>query len=271
MRLLRQPALEGLTRSARTDSPRQGCRNEFPAKRRRRRRLCERGGRRPKLLSIGYPRMSASGESSTTMHRLLHASGSHPIPTPYDPNSGNKTSPQSESRLLCTMTSYQLRPPLGTQTSSCALTVLVHYPAQEYNQFLPEPTFTNNSHQTAATSKTFCDCQYSSQSPQWHRAFSSVYDLQNSLRYHSLAHAYQLRSRIATTAYSPHASAYCSSWITLASLSTVRTTQLGMLSAAYDALSCPLSSQITAHEPGSAHDPKTDRACCSCYTVLLSC
>ncbi|KZV18720.1 hypothetical protein F511_39857 [Dorcoceras hygrometricum] len=29
--------------------------------------------------------MSASGESSTAMHRLLHASGSHPIPTPYDP------------------------------------------------------------------------------------------------------------------------------------------------------------------------------------------
>ncbi|KZV51303.1 hypothetical protein F511_38425 [Dorcoceras hygrometricum] len=36
--------------------------------------------------SIGYPRMYASGESSTTMHRLLHASGSHPIPPPYDPN-----------------------------------------------------------------------------------------------------------------------------------------------------------------------------------------
>ncbi|KZV52971.1 hypothetical protein F511_21622 [Dorcoceras hygrometricum] len=34
---------------------------------------------------IGYPRMSASGESSTTMHRLLHASGSHPIPPPDDP------------------------------------------------------------------------------------------------------------------------------------------------------------------------------------------
>ncbi|KZV58025.1 thioredoxin family protein [Dorcoceras hygrometricum] len=30
--------------------------------------------------------MSASGESSTTMHRLLHASGSHPIPPPNDPN-----------------------------------------------------------------------------------------------------------------------------------------------------------------------------------------
>ncbi|KZV48324.1 hypothetical protein F511_26541 [Dorcoceras hygrometricum] len=36
------------------------------------------------VISIGYPRMSASGESSTMMHRLLHASGSHPIPTPYD-------------------------------------------------------------------------------------------------------------------------------------------------------------------------------------------
>ncbi|KZV29494.1 Cisplatin resistance-associated overexpressed protein [Dorcoceras hygrometricum] len=35
--------------------------------------------------SIGYPRMSASGESSTTIHRLLHASGSHPIPPPDDP------------------------------------------------------------------------------------------------------------------------------------------------------------------------------------------
>ncbi|KZV44884.1 hypothetical protein F511_34843 [Dorcoceras hygrometricum] len=37
------------------------------------------------VTSIGYPRMSASGESSTTMHRLLHASGSHPIPPPHDP------------------------------------------------------------------------------------------------------------------------------------------------------------------------------------------
>ncbi|KZV19383.1 hypothetical protein F511_04244 [Dorcoceras hygrometricum] len=37
------------------------------------------------VTSIGYPRMSASDESSTTMHRLLHASGSHPIPPPNDP------------------------------------------------------------------------------------------------------------------------------------------------------------------------------------------
>ncbi|KZV29069.1 hypothetical protein F511_16384 [Dorcoceras hygrometricum] len=42
---------------------------------------------RPRRLgySIGYPRMRASGESSTMKHRLLHASGSHPIPPPNDP------------------------------------------------------------------------------------------------------------------------------------------------------------------------------------------
>ncbi|KZV36978.1 hypothetical protein F511_15408 [Dorcoceras hygrometricum] len=36
--------------------------------------------------SIGYPCTKASGESSTTKHRLLHASGPHPIPPPDDPN-----------------------------------------------------------------------------------------------------------------------------------------------------------------------------------------
>ncbi|KZV51655.1 glycerophosphodiester phosphodiesterase-like protein [Dorcoceras hygrometricum] len=36
--------------------------------------------------SIGYPRIKASGESSTTKHRLLHASEPHPIPPPNDPN-----------------------------------------------------------------------------------------------------------------------------------------------------------------------------------------
>ncbi|KZV35739.1 zinc finger CCCH domain-containing protein 44-like [Dorcoceras hygrometricum] len=39
------------------------------------------------VTSIGYPRMRVSGEFSTTKHRLLHASGSHPIPPPNDPNS----------------------------------------------------------------------------------------------------------------------------------------------------------------------------------------
>ncbi|KZV16701.1 hypothetical protein F511_28489 [Dorcoceras hygrometricum] len=38
------------------------------------------------VTSIGYPRTRASGESSTMKHRLLHASGPHPIPPPNDPN-----------------------------------------------------------------------------------------------------------------------------------------------------------------------------------------
>ncbi|KZV36132.1 hypothetical protein F511_28628 [Dorcoceras hygrometricum] len=38
------------------------------------------------LDSIGYPRTKPSGESSTTKHRLLHASGPHPIPPPNGPN-----------------------------------------------------------------------------------------------------------------------------------------------------------------------------------------
>ncbi|KZV25890.1 hypothetical protein F511_30425 [Dorcoceras hygrometricum] len=37
------------------------------------------------LDNIGYPRMRANGESSTKKHRLLHASGPHPIPPPNDP------------------------------------------------------------------------------------------------------------------------------------------------------------------------------------------
>ncbi|KZV30221.1 hypothetical protein F511_15655 [Dorcoceras hygrometricum] len=163
MRLLRQPALEGLTRSARTDSPPRDWPEQFPAKRGggggggglwrggRAAHNCSSTcvtlngsgiqlavGPQPLWLrnhnsglahrimydpfnpyipirsttigksrvaidpiamytswrsnsdiasvtSIGYPRMSASGESSTTMHRLLHASGCHPIPPPDDP------------------------------------------------------------------------------------------------------------------------------------------------------------------------------------------
>ncbi|KZV54297.1 homeobox protein [Dorcoceras hygrometricum] len=40
--------------------------------------------------NIGYPRMKASGESWTTKHRLLHASGPHPIPPPNDPKGVGK-------------------------------------------------------------------------------------------------------------------------------------------------------------------------------------
>ncbi|KZV35979.1 hypothetical protein F511_16961 [Dorcoceras hygrometricum] len=64
------------------------------------------------VTSIGYPRMSASGESSTTMHRLLHASGSHPIPTPYDPklihskNGNHLESPNEGSSIDHQVTIY---------------------------------------------------------------------------------------------------------------------------------------------------------------------
>ncbi|KZV48720.1 hypothetical protein F511_17813 [Dorcoceras hygrometricum] len=66
---------------------------------------------------IGYPRMSASGESSTTMHRLLHASESHPIPPPNDPNIGYpRMSASGESsttmhRLLHASRSHPIPPP----------------------------------------------------------------------------------------------------------------------------------------------------------------
>ncbi|KZV37493.1 hypothetical protein F511_15825 [Dorcoceras hygrometricum] len=128
MDLDRQPALEGLTRSARTDSPRKIGRKQFPAKgggggggvRRGREAvpfaLGDTASRGPTTIaapesqfrtcptdhdSIGYPRMSASGESSTTMHRLLHASGSHPIPPPDDPNT-TKTSDLSTRHMVTT-------------------------------------------------------------------------------------------------------------------------------------------------------------------------
>ncbi|KZV50061.1 low affinity sulfate transporter 3-like [Dorcoceras hygrometricum] len=40
--------------------------------------------------NIGYLRMKASGESSTTKHRLLHVSGPHPIPPPNGPKGVGK-------------------------------------------------------------------------------------------------------------------------------------------------------------------------------------
>ncbi|KZV16801.1 hypothetical protein F511_11727 [Dorcoceras hygrometricum] len=49
------------------------------------RHKCQTGDLLNTLYSIGYPRMKASGESSTTKHRLLHAYGPHPISPPNDP------------------------------------------------------------------------------------------------------------------------------------------------------------------------------------------
>ncbi|KZV17636.1 dolichol-phosphate mannosyltransferase subunit 1 [Dorcoceras hygrometricum] len=68
--------------------------------------------------SIGYPRMSASGESS--MHRLLHASGSHPIPMPYDPNFTRKPSLQTvggDRSSIRSTTGNNLPPSICTRRS----------------------------------------------------------------------------------------------------------------------------------------------------------
>ncbi|KZV26639.1 hypothetical protein F511_15747 [Dorcoceras hygrometricum] len=74
--------------------------------------------------SIGYPRMSASGESSTTMHRLLHASGSHPIPPPDDPNASFPVKLVGARHLDASkvpqLNILPLRPRSGIQIRRCA-------------------------------------------------------------------------------------------------------------------------------------------------------
>ncbi|KZV36157.1 hypothetical protein F511_20289 [Dorcoceras hygrometricum] len=70
------------------------------------------------VTSIGYPHMSASGESSTTMYRLLHASGSHPIPPPNDPNSKRI----AKEATLCSLLEFR---PIG-------------YSVQEFQDYLKE-------------------------------------------------------------------------------------------------------------------------------------
>ncbi|KZV51478.1 hypothetical protein F511_06946 [Dorcoceras hygrometricum] len=85
------------------------------------------------VTSIGYPRMSASGESSTTMHRLLHASGSHPIPTPYDPNT-TKTSDLSTRKMV---TTWKVR----TEGSSIDHQVTIYLHAQNITMFPTNETW----------------------------------------------------------------------------------------------------------------------------------
>ncbi|KZV18664.1 hypothetical protein F511_40450 [Dorcoceras hygrometricum] len=56
--------------------------------------------RTAKVPPIGYPRMKASGESSTTKHRLLHASGPHPIPPPNDPKYEKRPNKRDDRKVL---------------------------------------------------------------------------------------------------------------------------------------------------------------------------
>ncbi|KZV25802.1 hypothetical protein F511_31700 [Dorcoceras hygrometricum] len=59
--------------------------------------------------NIGYPRIKASGESSTTKHRLLHASGPHPIPPRNDPNRVGKRVKVRHLSCRVSMTSRVVR------------------------------------------------------------------------------------------------------------------------------------------------------------------
>ncbi|KZV42832.1 hypothetical protein F511_25176 [Dorcoceras hygrometricum] len=173
---VKKTALHGLTRSARTDSPRRIGRNEFPAKRaaaaaaagggylrggRRRliksRYLCDpqwfmdTASRGPTTIvdlgsqfrtcpsdhgSIGYPRMSASGESSTTMHGILHASGSHPIPTPYDPKTNQYN---QDLRLIHSTNGNHLESPKEGSSIDHQVTIYLH--AQNITMFPTNETW----------------------------------------------------------------------------------------------------------------------------------
>ncbi|KZV25067.1 hypothetical protein F511_03557 [Dorcoceras hygrometricum] len=69
--------------------------------------------------SIGYPCMKASGESSTTKHRLLHASGPHPIPPPNDPNDSEVQSiPEIDSDSSDGCTVYRSPSPISQEADS---------------------------------------------------------------------------------------------------------------------------------------------------------
>ncbi|KZV38714.1 hypothetical protein F511_18704 [Dorcoceras hygrometricum] len=88
------------------------------------------------VTSIGYPRMSASGESSTTMHRLLHASGSHPIPTPYDPKTNQYN---QDLGLIHTTNGNHLESPKEGSSIDHQVTIYLH--AQNITMFPTNETW----------------------------------------------------------------------------------------------------------------------------------
>ncbi|KZV42877.1 zinc finger protein [Dorcoceras hygrometricum] len=86
--------------------------------------------------SIGYPRIKASGESSTTNHRLLHASGPHPIPPPNDP----KTNQYNQDLVLIHSTNgNHLESP--NEGSSIDHQVTIHLHAQNITMFPIDETW----------------------------------------------------------------------------------------------------------------------------------
>ncbi|KZV45384.1 hypothetical protein F511_05548 [Dorcoceras hygrometricum] len=84
--------------------------------------------------SIGYPRMKASGESSTTKHRLLHASGPHPIPPPNASESYNQ-----DLGLIHSTNGNHLESP--NEGSSIDHQVTIHLHAQNITMFPTNETW----------------------------------------------------------------------------------------------------------------------------------
>ncbi|KZV42697.1 hypothetical protein F511_24829 [Dorcoceras hygrometricum] len=92
------------------------------------------------VTSIGYPRMSASGESSTTMHRLLHASGYHPIPPPDDPKTNQYN---QDLGLIHSTNGNHLESPNEGSSIDHQVTIYLH--AQNITMFPTNETWCDNS------------------------------------------------------------------------------------------------------------------------------
>ncbi|KZV22007.1 hypothetical protein F511_38978 [Dorcoceras hygrometricum] len=88
------------------------------------------------VTSIGYPRMRASGESSTTKHRLLHASGPHPIPPPNDPKTNQYN---QDLGVIHSTNGNHLESP--NEGSSIDHQVTIHLHAQKITMFLTNETW----------------------------------------------------------------------------------------------------------------------------------
>ncbi|KZV56603.1 hypothetical protein F511_09938 [Dorcoceras hygrometricum] len=86
--------------------------------------------------SIGYPRMKESGESSTTKHRLLHASGPHPIPPPNDPKTNQYN---QDLGLIHSTNGNNLESP--NEGSSIDHQVTIHLHAQNITMFPTNETW----------------------------------------------------------------------------------------------------------------------------------
>ncbi|KZV16999.1 hypothetical protein F511_13584 [Dorcoceras hygrometricum] len=89
-----------------------------------------------RLDSIGYPRVRASGESSTTKHRLLHASGPHPNPPPNDPKTNQYN---QDLGLVHSTNGNHLESP--NEGSSIDHQVTIHLHAQNITMFPTNETW----------------------------------------------------------------------------------------------------------------------------------